>query len=76
MIHANDIKSCFRQIKHHPNMMGTFLYILAEYLFFEIGLTFSTDFSPANWEAIRLIQSTLAAHLFSTHRNPQPDHLV
>ena len=34
VVHANDIKSCFYQIKHHLEVIGYFSYILAEYLFF------------------------------------------
>ena len=64
VVHANDIKSCFRQIKHHPNVAGAFSYILADYLFLQIGLAFGADFSPANCEAIRRAQSALAECLF------------
>jgi hypothetical protein len=64
IIHANDVKSCFRQIKHHPNVAGTFMYILANYLFFKVGLTFGADFSPANWEAVHRAQFALAERLF------------
>ncbi|KAL3803843.1 hypothetical protein HJC23_004005 [Cyclotella cryptica] len=64
VVHANDVKSCFRQIKHHPDVAGAFSYILADYLFFQIGLAFCADFSPANWEAVRRAQSALAERLF------------
>ena len=57
LVHANDVKSCCRQIKHHPDVSGMFSYILADYLFFQVGLAFGADFSPANWEAVRCIQS-------------------
>jgi hypothetical protein len=39
-VHANGIKSCFRQIKHHPNVAGAFSYILADHLLFQVGLAF------------------------------------
>jgi hypothetical protein len=64
VVHANDVKSCFCQIKHHPDVAGTFLFILADYLFFQVGLAFGTDFSPANWEAVHQAQSALAKRLF------------
>ncbi len=64
VVHANDVKSCFRQIKHHPDVADTFSYILADYLFFQVGLAFGADFSPANWEAVRRTQSALAEQLF------------
>jgi hypothetical protein len=64
VVHANDVKSCFRQIKHHPDVAGAFSYILADYLFFQVGLAFGADFSPANWEAVRRAQSALAERLF------------
>ena len=65
VMHANDIKSRFCQIKHHPDVAGAFLYVLADYLFLQIGLAFGADFSPANWEAVRRAQSALAERLFS-----------
>jgi hypothetical protein len=43
---------------------GAFSYILADYLFFQVGLAFGADFSPANWEAVHRTQSTLAKRLF------------
>ena len=64
-IHANDVRLCFLQIKHHPDVMGAVSFILADYLFFQVGLTFGTGFSPANWEAVCRIQSALAENLFS-----------
>jgi hypothetical protein len=64
VVHANDVKSCFRQIKHHPDVAGAFSYILADYLFFQVGLAFGADFSPANWEAVCSTQSALAERLF------------
>jgi len=64
VVHANDVKSCFRQIKHHPDIAGAFSYILVDYLFLQIGLAFGVDFSPANWEAIRRASSALAERLF------------
>ena len=64
VIHAKDVKSCFYQIKHHPDVAGTFSYILADYLFFQIGLAFGADFSSANWEAVHRAQCALAKWLF------------
>ena len=65
ILHANDVKSCFRQLKHHPDVMGAFSYILGEYLFLQCGLTFGSDFSPANWEVVRRVAEKLAEGLFS-----------
>ena len=64
-IMANDVKSCFRQLKHHPDVAGAFSYILGEYLFIQCSLTFGSDFSPANWEVIRRIAEQLAESLFA-----------
>ena len=64
VVHANNVKSCFRQIKHHPDVVGAFSYVLSKYLFFQIGLAFGSDFSPANWEAVRQVQAALATQLF------------
>ena len=65
LLHANDVKSCFRQLKHHPDCMGAFLYIIDDILFLQLGLTFGSDFSPAIWEVVRQIIEMLATFLFS-----------
>jgi hypothetical protein len=64
VVHTNNVKSCFRQIKHHPDVTAAFSYILANYLFFQVGLAFGADFSPANWEAVHRTQSALTERLF------------
>ena len=53
ILHANNVKSFFRQLKHHPDVMGAFSYILGDYLFLQCGLTFGSDFSPSSWEVVR-----------------------
>jgi hypothetical protein len=64
VLHANDVKSCFRQLKHHPDVMGAFSYILGDYLFLQCSLAFGSDFSPASWEVVRRIAEQLAEKLF------------
>ena len=64
ILHANDVKSCFRQIKHHPDVMGAFSYIIADTLYMSCGLTFGSDFSPQSWEVCRRIAEQLATSLF------------
>ena len=64
VIHANDVKSAFRQIKLHPDIMGAFSFIIADQLFLSCGLPFGTDFSPANWEIIRQLLKELAEKLY------------
>ena len=64
VIHANDVKSCFRQLKHHPDVAGAFSYILGDFLFVQCSLTFGADFSPPSWEGIRRIAELLAEALF------------
>ena len=53
VMHANNVKSCFRQLKHYPDVMSAFLYIISSTLFLQCALTFGSDFSPASWEALR-----------------------
>ena len=65
IIHANDVKSCFRHIKHHPDVMGAFSYIIADVLFLQCGQTFGSDFSPQNWEVMRRMAEQLATNLFN-----------
>lgn len=64
VLHANDVKSCFRQLKHHPSVMGAFSYIMAEFLFLQCSQTFGSLFSPANWEVLRRIAEILGEALF------------
>lgn len=66
ILHANDVKSCFRQLKLHPDIMGAFSYIIADQLFLSCacGLPFGTDFSPQQWEPVRQILELLAERLF------------
>ena len=64
IIHANDVKSCFRQMKHHPDVMGAFSYIIADLLYLSCALTFGSDFSPQTWEIPRRIAEQLATQLF------------
>ena len=44
--------------------MGAFSYILGDFLFLQCGLTFGSDFSPANWEVVRRIAEQLAEAYF------------
>ena len=44
--------------------MGAFSYILGSFLLLQCGLTFGSDFSPANWEAVRRIAEQLAEVFF------------
>ena len=64
VLHANDVNSCFRQLKHHSDVMGAFSYILGDFMFLQCGLTFGSDFSPANWEVVRRIAEQLAEAFF------------
>jgi hypothetical protein len=64
VFHANDVKSCFRQLKHHPDCMGLFSFIIDDLLYLQCGLTFGSDFSPASWEVTRRIIEILAESLF------------
>lgn len=52
VINANDFKYCFCQIKQCPNIICAFFYILAKYLFLQVGQAFGANSSPSNWEAI------------------------
>ena len=50
VLHTNDVKSCFRQLKHHHDVMGAFSYIIADILYLSCGLTMGADSSPSTWE--------------------------
>lgn len=62
---ANDIKGAFRQLKHHPDVMGFFSYIIDGILYLSCGQTFGSKFSPSNWEVPRRVIEQLAESLFS-----------
>ena len=63
--HANDVKSCFKQMKLHPDIMPAFSIMVADYLYLQSALPFGTDFSPQNWEPVRRIIEVLAEKLFA-----------
>lgn len=48
VMHANDVKLCFWQLKHHPDIMGAFLFVFDTILIVHFGLIFGLNFSPAN----------------------------
>ena len=63
--HANDVKSCFKQMKLHPDIMPAFSIIVADFLYLQSALPFGTDFSPQNWEPVRRLVEFLAEKLFA-----------
>ncbi|KAL7535992.1 hypothetical protein ACHAWF_006478, partial [Thalassiosira exigua] len=62
--HANDVKSCFKQMKLHPDVMAAFSLIVTDFLYLQTALPFGTDFSPQNWEPCRCLIEILAVKLF------------
>ena len=64
VIHANDMKSAFHQVKFHPNIMGSFSYIISGALFLSCGQPFHTNFNPSNWEVVRQVLEHFATQLF------------
>jgi hypothetical protein len=64
LLHANDVKSAFCQVKLHPDIMGAFSYIIDDKLFLSCGQPFGTDFSPANWEVVHQVLEHLTTQLF------------
>jgi hypothetical protein len=64
-MHANDIKSCFRQMKLHPDIVPAFSIVIANYLFLQTALPFGMDFSPQNWEPVRRLVEVLSEKLHS-----------
>ncbi|KAL7545571.1 hypothetical protein ACHAWF_008925, partial [Thalassiosira exigua] len=63
--HANDVKSCFKQMKLHPDVMTAFSLIVTDFLYLQAALPFGTDFSPQNWEPCRRLIEILARKLYS-----------
>lgn len=60
----DDVKSCFRHGKHHPDVMPAFGLIIDQLTYFYVGQTFGSVFSPANQEPIRRARAQLAQALF------------
>ena len=61
--HANDGKSCFRQMKMHPDIMTAFSIVVADFLYLQTALPFGTDFSPQNWELVHRLIEIVATKL-------------
>ena len=64
ILHANDVKSCFCRLKHHPDTMGAFSYVIADTLFLSCGLTMGADLSPGTWKVPKRMVKQLATALF------------
>ena len=62
--HANDVRSCFKQMKLHPDIISAFSIMVADFLFLQSALHFGADFSPQNWEPVRRLIEILAEKLF------------
>ena len=62
--HANDVKSCFKQMKLHPDIIPAFSIMVADFLFIQSALPFGADFSAQNWEPVRRLVKILAEKLF------------
>ena len=63
-LHANDVKSCFKQMKLHPDIMPAFSIMVTNFLYLQAALPFGTDFSPQNWEPVRRLVEILAVKLY------------
>ncbi len=64
-MYANNAILCFWQLKHHLNVMDTFLFVIDELLFLHCGITFGSSISPASWEPIQNIAEQLTMALFN-----------
>jgi len=75
--HANAVKSCFKQMKLHPDIMAAFSIIVEDFLYLQTALPFGTDFLPQNWEPVRRLVEILAEKLFqdNTLRNKHRQYL-
>jgi len=45
ILHANDVKSCFKQLQLRPHIMSAFSIIIADFLFLQSALPFGTGTS-------------------------------
>ena len=60
----DDVAGCFRHIKHHPDVAAAFGLVINQKLYFYVGQTFGSVFSPANQEPVRRAREQLAKALF------------
>ena len=65
VLYANDVKSFFKQMKLHPDIIPAFSIIISDYLYLQSALPFGTDFLPQNWEPVRRLIEVLAKRLFA-----------
>ena len=70
VLHANDVKLCFKQLKLQPDCMPAFSVMVSQFLFLQSALPFGTNFLPQNWEAVRRIVESLARKLFDDKTLP------
>lgn len=61
----DDVAGCFRHIKHHPDVVAAFGLKVESNLYFYVGQTFGSVFSPANQEPVRRAREKLARALFN-----------
>ena len=64
IIHANDVKSCFQQMKLHPDILAAFTIMVADFLFLQLALPFSTYLLPQNWKPVCWLIEVFAEKLF------------
>jgi hypothetical protein len=64
ILHANDVKSCFKQMKLQPDVMPAFSIVVAIFMYLQSALPFGMDFSPQNWEPVRRVAEILSEKLF------------
>ena len=60
IINTNDVKICFRQLKHNPDVIGELSYILGDLFLLQLSLSFGTDFSLESWKVVCHIKEILA----------------
>ena len=44
ILHIDNVKSCFKQMKLHPNIMAALAIMVANFLFLQSALPFGTNF--------------------------------
>lgn len=73
--HANNVKSCFRQLKHHPNDVGAFAFLINTILILQQDFSFGTAFSSTNCEPIQFIAEELVPALCNDY-TLQEKHMI
>ena len=63
LLFDDDSSGVFRHIKMHPDIAGSYAFIIGDNLYVPLGSVFGSNVSPHNWEVIALSRTKLSEWL-------------